>query len=302
MRIISIGEVLWDVIGEQEHLGGAPFNFAAHARRLGHEVEFVSAAGKDERGDRVLEKMAELRLSARYVRRVDGQPTGTVTVSLDSAGQPQFIIHRPAAYDFTELSSADLEQLFASNPEWICFGTLFQAFGQGRQAVSKLMERNRSARIFYDVNLRKDCYDRSLVQDLMSVAKVVKLNDAEAIEIDRMFGRIHLGLEDFCRSYVRRFGWESVCITQGPLGCTMLSGGELIRAEGYTVAVADAVGAGDAFAAAFIHGLSQGWPPAEIADFANRVGALVASRPGAIPPWTLEEVTALRRSSRSWRS
>jgi fructokinase len=299
MKIIGAGEVLWDVIGEQEHLGGAPFNFAAHATRLGHEVLFVSAIGKDARGERILERMGQMGLSTQYIRLVDEWPTGTVTVSVDSSGQPQFVIHRPAAYDFAELSPADLNQLFAPEPAWICFGTLFQASDQGRKVVRKLIDHNRGARLFYDVNLRRDCYHRSLVEELMSVANVVKLNDTEAVEIDSMFGRASQGLADFCRSYAHRFGWESVCITQGSKGCTLLKGAELIEAQGYPVKVADAVGAGDAFAAAYIHGLGQGWPSAQIADFANRVGALVASRPGGTPYWAIEEARALQWSGKA---
>jgi fructokinase len=42
-----------------------------------------------------------------------------------------------------------------------------------------------------------------------------------------------------------------------------------------------------------MHGLISEWSAAEIAAFANRVGALVASRHGAIPAWTLEEAVAL---------
>jgi fructokinase len=56
------------------------------------------------------------------------------------------------------------------------------------------------------------------------------------------------------------------------------------------VKVADTVGAGDAFAAALVHGIQLGWPPREVADFANRLGALVASRRGGTPAWTLEEL------------
>ena len=84
MRIVSIGEVLWDVIGDKEYLGGAALNFAAHAARLGHTVFFVSAVGKDERGRRVLERMAEIGLSTRYVREIETHPTGVVTVELDA--------------------------------------------------------------------------------------------------------------------------------------------------------------------------------------------------------------------------
>jgi len=55
------------------------------------------------------------------------------------------------------------------------------------------------------------------------------------------------------------------------------------------VKVADTVGAGDAFAAAFLQGLSQGWSAHRIGDFANRVGAVVASRPGGVPMWSMED-------------
>lgn len=122
MKIVSLGEVLWDVIGDSEHLGGAPFNFSAHATRLGHEVYFVSAVGCDERGDRVLERMAQMKLSARFVRRVESFPTGTAAVTLDLRGQPSFCIEHPAAYDSPELTAAGLEDLFSPAPDWIFLG------------------------------------------------------------------------------------------------------------------------------------------------------------------------------------
>jgi fructokinase len=291
VKIISIGEILWDVVEGKEHLGGAPFNFAAHAKRLGHDVCFISAVGKDERGQRILDRMREMGLSTRYVRSISGHATGTVTVHLDPTGQPHFVIHRPAAYDFTELSDAEADELLAPQPEWICFGTLFQMGERGREVSKKLIGRQSRARLFYDVNLRAGCYEPSLVKEMMSTATVVKLNRDEAVEVDRIFGHDHGSLGDFCRHYARQFRWEAVCVTEGGEGCTLFAGNELVHAAGYKVEVADAVGAGDAFAAAFIHGLSAGWPPAVVADFANRVGALIASRPGAVPAWTVEELT-----------
>jgi fructokinase len=128
----------------------------------------------------------------------------------------------------------------------------------------------------------------------MARAQVVKLNEDEAAAIDQMLGRAPRSLEDFCRTDTKEFGWQSSCVTRGEKGCVMLVNGEYVEASGYTVQARDTVGAGDAFAAAFIHGLSLQWPPSEIADFANRVAALVASRPGGTPRWTLEEVQALR--------
>ena len=296
VKIVSIGEVLWDVIGPVEHLGGAPFNFAAHARKLGHEVLFVSAVGTDTRGDRILEQMAKMGLSTRYVARVKDYPTGSVTVSLDAMGQPSYVIHRPAAYDFPRLSPADLEAISSPAPDWIYFGTLQQMSEVARQLTMKLIEAGRDARRFYDVNLRVHSYQPSLVRELMPHATVLKLNEPEVLQIQEMFGEKKSGsLEEFCRNYGREFGCESVCVTRGAKGCALLMKGDYLEAAGYPVQVADAVGAGDAFAAALIHGMSCGWPAARIADFANRVGALVASGPGAIPDWTIQEAMDLAR-------
>ena len=293
MKVISIGEVLWDVIGDHEHLGGAPFNFSVHASRLGHEVQFISAVGCDERGDRVLERMAQMNLPTRFVRRTEGFPTGIASVTLDAKGQPSFGIEHPAAYDFPELTSADLEEIFSPAPDWICFGTLFQMSSQARDLTRTLLASKSGARRFYDVNLRPSCYEPHLVRDLMSLATVVKLNDEEVVLVDRICGLSHSSLEDFCRDYSARFGWEAVCVTRGPEGCVLQVGNEVLSAPGYAVKVVDTVGAGDAFAAAFVHGLGGGWSPGQVADFANRVGALVAGRPGAIPPWTMDDIKTL---------
>jgi fructokinase len=297
MTIVSIGEILWDVFERGEHLGGAPFNFAAHAARLHHTVFFVSAVGVDERGRLALERAAELGLSTRYIRRVPEQETGVVSVAVDPAGQPSFTIHRPAAYDFPRLSAEDLQELCAQRPDWIYFGTLHQMSGQARELSRRLMEASPRARRCYDVNLRVNSYEPALVRELMGLATLVKLNEEEARLTEQMFGRSPGSLEQFCRSFAREFGWEGACVTRGAQGCALLLGGEYLEAPGYQVQVADTVGAGDAFAAALIHGLGAGWGALEIADFANRVGALVASRSGAIPAWTMEEVRALSREA-----
>ena len=295
VRIVSIGEVLWDVIGDQEYLGGAALNFSAHAARLGHTVHFVSAVGKDERGRRVLERMGEMGLSTRYVRPIEAYPTGVVTVELDSAGVPKFTLHHPAAYDAPELTAGDITELLSPKPDWIYFGTLFQMSPPAQQLTYRLIDSHCGARLLYDVNLRKDSYTAPLVRELMARAQVVKLNEDEATTIDQMLGRSARPLEDFCRAYAKEFGWQSTCVTRGEKGCVMLAGGEYVEAPGYPVQAQDTVGAGDAFTAAFIHGLSLEWPAAEIADFANRVAALVASRPGGTPPWTLEEAKPLSK-------
>lgn len=290
MNIISAGEILWDVFGEVEHLGGAPFNFAAHARRLGNDVVFISAVGDDEHGRRALARAAAFGLAPRWIRIVPGAATGAVTVTVDAGGQPSYVIHRPAAYDEADLDSGELASLSASSPAWIAFGTLHQMSAGARRLTARLIEACPGARRFYDVNLRVASYTPDLIEDLMTRASLVKLNAGELDEITTMRKEARRGMEQTCREWADRFGWDGICVTRGEDGSALLWHGEYVESPGHKVTVADAVGAGDAFSAALVHGLGAGWPPAQVAGFANRVGALVASRRGAIPDWTPEEV------------
>ena len=295
MRVVAIGEILWDVFPDGEHLGGAPFNFSAHAARLGHEVLFLSAVGDDVRGHAALQTARGLGLRMEFLRLAPGAPTGSVSVSLDSEGRPSFTIHRPAAYDYLRLSPEDLNSLAQFEPQLVYFGTLHQTTPEVKALTSLVIEACPQARRFYDVNLRRDSYNLILLEELLMLADVVKLNEDEVVELSRLFGLPYASLRRFCEYWSGRCGWETVVVTLGEKGCAAFGDGEWVEAPGYPVQVSDTVGSGDAFAAAFVHGLSMGWPLAQAADLANRVGALVASRPGAVPPWTIEECQALIR-------
>ena len=291
MHLIGVGEILWDLIGGSEYLGGAVMNFSVQSARLGHRVSLVSAVGDDARGRLALERARDLGLSTRFIRAIPGQPTGIVTVTVDPAGQPSYIIHRPAAYDFASLDEADYAELASPAPDWIGFGTLLSIDPGARRLLEHVIQRFPHARRFYDINLRKDSFTAELVRSLLQLAQVVKLNDAEVALVQQMFGTGETTLEAFCRMYAARFGWQAVCVTRGGEGCALLLGGEYVEAPGYPVAIADTVGAGDAFAAALLHGIHAQWPIPRIADFANRLGALVASRPGGTPEWSMAELT-----------
>lgn len=293
MKIISLGEVLWDILPGAEYLGGAPFNFALHARNLGHDVSFISAVGNDDRARHALELMEQAGLATRFVRRTSDYPTGTVTVSFDPSLGPQYRIHRPAAYDFPALSPADLGALLTLPPGWICFGTLQQMSAPARDLTQRLLAAAPEARRFYDVNLRASSYTPNLVRTLIRQAHVLKLNHQELPLVKEMCGIESPSLEQFCRESAGAFELETVCITRGAQGCALLLKGEYVEAPGFPIHVADAIGAGDAFSAALLHGVISGWPALQVADFANRVGALVASRPGGTPHWTVTEAMAL---------
>ncbi len=292
MRLVVVGEILWDVFDDDERLGGAPFNFAVQASRLGHEVTFVSAVGNDDRGRRALVEAREVGLSTETIAVTDEHPTGWVSVYLDELGRPDYTLHRPAAYDAAALDAAALEAISASQPAWICFGTLHSMDPRARRLTTALMEANRDARRLYDINLRKDSYESELVTSYLETADVVKVNEEEAAWLSDHF-RFAKDAAAFCRDAALKFACRTVCVTLGEKGCCLLNDGRLVESAGYSVEVADTVGAGDAFTAGLLHGIDQSWPVERIADFANRIGAVVAARNGALPPWTLDELDAL---------
>ena len=293
MNIVSIGEILWDLFPDGERLGGAPLNFSAHATRLGERVTFVSAVGDDARGLEARRRAAELGLDAGSIQVVPEAPTGIVSVKVDAEGHPAFVIHRPAAYDRLRLDEAAIERLAALDPAWVYYGTLHQADPGSHAETSRLLAALPRAQRFYDVNLRRDCWTPELLDVLLRQSHAVKLNDDEAEVIDGLFGSRHNSLEEFTARWSERMGWRAVAVTRGSRGCAVRIGREYAEAPGFAVEVVDTVGSGDAFAAAFLHSLGQGWDPLRAGSFANRLGAVVASHAGAVPTWSREECESL---------
>jgi fructokinase len=286
--ILVLGEVLWDMFEHSTALGGAPLNFGAHAMRLGYNPLLISAVGADSLGNAARQEIAGLGLDTSFLQTTRRFPTGIARVVLGPGDQTSFVIERPAAYDGICLREEQIAQVIQRAPSCFYFGTLFTSAPEGRLVLDRLLGALPGATRFYDLNLRPGNYSVQLVIEMLELADVVKLNEEELC-IVRKFTRLPSEIEAFCREGLKRYGWKAVCVTLGARGCAMLCGDEYIEAAGHKINVADPVGAGDAFAAAFLHGLICDWPLAKIAAFANRVGALVASRHGAIPDWTMKE-------------
>jgi fructokinase len=291
-RLLIVGEVLWDLFPASVRLGGAALNFAAHAKRLGHEPLLISAVGTDELGEEAVRAVTALGLDTSFLQATGRFKTGTATVQLGPGDQTSFVIERPAAYDAVELSDLQIQQIIKWHPEWFYYGTLFSSSLAGRDVVYQLLEAVPQARRFYDLNLRPGSDSPELVTELLRTANVVKLNEAELTSVHEFTG-LPADTQGFCRAGIERFGWTAACVTLGARGCAMSVAGEYVEVDGHRIDVADTVGAGDAFAAAFMHGIISHWSATEIAAFSNRVGALVASVHGAIPNWTLKEVVDL---------
>jgi fructokinase len=279
---LVVGEVLWDVFPDATRLGGAPLNFAAHFKQLGHIPRIVSAVGRDALGDAARAEIASLGLDPTCLQRAERLNTGTASVQLGPDDCTSFVIERPAAYDAVEISDALLAQIVQWKPSWCYYGTLFASRAHGRDVLQRLLDALPGVRRFCDINLRPGFESRDLACELLRLADVVKVNERE-LALVREWLELPADAEKFCRAGAARFGWQSAVVTLGARGCAMLVGDDYVEAASVPVDVADTVGAGDAFAAAFLHGLISGWPAAQVAGFSNRAGAMAARVPGAIP-------------------
>ena len=54
MKVLSFGEILWDIFPNEQNLGGAPLNFAAHLVKNGVDTSIYSSIGSDELGEKAI--------------------------------------------------------------------------------------------------------------------------------------------------------------------------------------------------------------------------------------------------------
>lgn len=281
--VVGLGELLWDIFADVRRPGGAPANVAFQAEQLGCRGVVCSRVGRDALGDELLKFLSEQGLTTDWIQRDPVHPTGTVTVDTSRADHPQYVIHEGVAWDYIALDD-NVKQLM-SRAAAICFGTLAQRSGPSRTAIQgALLEAPRDCLKVCDINLRQKWYDRESIESSLARSHFLKLNSDE---VEVLAGLLEIATADhrcFAEAIQQRFGVEIVCITRAADGCLMIGRDDVVDRPGVKIRVADAVGAGDAFTAAWIYGRLHGWPLEAQASFANEVGALVASRPGAMPP------------------
>jgi len=279
--IVGVGEVLWDVIGEERKLGGAPVNFVYHIHQFGHEGIPVSRVGDDALGREILDQLRRLGLETEFIQIDPVKPTSTVPVTLDAAGSPTFEIVGDVAWDY--LDGGDPAWRRLADADLICFGTLAQRSEPSRRAIQTLLEASRGKKL-YDVNLRPPYGAIRLVRRNLTNCDILKLNDEELAEL-RSAGLAPGPPDpaDYCRALLDRFDLQLICVTRGANGSLLVDREEIADHPGIPVTVSDAVGAGDAFTAAVADGHLRGRPLEIISERANRLGAFVASQIGATP-------------------
>ena len=283
--IVGIGEILWDVLPAGKVLGGAPANFIYHTREIGGEdVQplLVSCVGKDPPGKEILERWNELALSREFISADKVHPTGAVAVTVDPQGKPVYAIGENAAWDFLP-ESPQLREL-AATTDAVCFGTLAQRSPASRKTIQDFLRQVGSEALrILDLNLRVPFFSKSVIDESLSLANVVKMNDEEMRVLAGMFS-IAGGEDAVAAELMRRHPLRWVVLTKGEKGSVLYGAGRKYVHGGSQVKVVDSIGAGDAFAAAIAVGMLRNVNAEDLNDRANRLASFVCTRPGAMPP------------------
>ena len=297
--IVGLGESLFDVFPDRAVLGGAPLNVAYHSHQLcsdsGGRGIVASRAGTDELGRRLLDELRIRGLTTEFVQIDTAHPTGRVDITLRD-GEPTYDFLADVAWDHLEWTP-DWQRL-AETCDAVVFGTLAQRCLTSRAIVQHFVEAAKRAVRLFDVNLRVTFFDADSLRRSAELATAIKLNEDELPTVLRLLNLAETStdaaltekaLNDGVRRLLQAFaqtGLRWVVVTRGERGTELWTHEGVIRglvARFERHPQADNVGAGDACSAGLLWGWLNEWPADKTVILANRLGAFVASQPGATP-------------------
>ncbi len=280
--VVGMGEALWDVLPEGKKIGGAPANFAYHVSQFGLPSCVVSAIGDDALGKEIIENFTSKGLN-HLIEEVP-YPTGTVQVEIDQAGIPQYEIKENVAWDNIPYT-ARLEAL-AERTKAVCFGSLAQRNVVSRNTINRFLDampHDEESLVVFDVNLRQGFYNKEILCNSMKRCNILKINDEELVTVSRMFGYPGIDLQDKCWILLGKYNLKMLILTCGINGSYVFTPGNVSFQPTPKVEVADTVGAGDSFTAAFIASILKGKSVQEAHSRAVQTSAFVCTKKGAMP-------------------
>lgn len=291
--VVGIGEALWDCLPEGRKFGGAPTNFAYHCGQFGLNSYAASAVGDDALGNEILDICREK--NQKVIMPYVPYNTGTVQVTLDANGIPQYDIKTGVAWDNIPYSE-ELTDL-AKKTDAVCWGSLAQRSYVSRNTISSFLEdMPADALKVFDINLRQNFFTKEVIENSLEMCNILKINDEELVLISRVFGALPETDDDFdtiwqnldfktkCFDILKKYNLRMLILTCGVNGSYVFTPDGDISEQGTPkVTVADTVGAGDSFTATFVSSLLLGKTIREAHERAVKVSAFVCTQHGAMP-------------------
>ena len=289
LKGVCFGEILFDVFPDHKEIGGAPLNVASRLNSFGVEVAMISAIGKDDNGNELLDYFKNKNLTTQFIQVQTDFPTGVVQVTLNKYGDASYTINYPAAWDKILATNEQIEII--KTADFLVFGSLVARDEISKNSLLKLISHAKYK--IFDINLRKPHYSNVTLIELMKVADLIKLNDEELVEVSEILKSDKDTLEGRIQFISEKTATPTICVTLGANGSSLYKNKQFYYNNGYKVKVQDTVGAGDSFLASLIFKLLTNENPQEAIDFASAVGALVASKKGANAILTIEGIQNL---------
>ncbi|MFA7560569.1 MAG: carbohydrate kinase [Candidatus Izemoplasmatales bacterium] len=303
-KLIGIGEALIDFLPKQIGVnlkaveefkrvaGGAPANVCACVRRLGTESVILTKLGTDAFGDYLIDTLNEVGVNTNYIKRTNAANTALAFVSLKKDGNRDFSFYRnPSADMLLEASEIEADLFKSGDILHFCSVDLVDApIRQAHDQALKYAKENELL-ISFDPNVRlplwsdHDEYKR-IINKYINYADILKISDEEFAFITG---------ESFSEERVLKLFRGNVKViiyTEGAKGARVYTRKNTYQFPGFKVKAIDTTGAGDSFIGAFLYQLLkmkltlnnlETTDYTQIIKFANAVGAIVASRKGAIP-------------------
>ena len=280
--VVCFGEILWDNLPDGKRPGGAPMNVAYHLHKLGLQSHLISSIGNDQAGKDLLDFLNGIGVKTNWVQINDHQETSQVLAAINEDNEVNYEIVAPVAWDFIRWEG-EMEQLIKTSDAFV-FGSLGSRNEVSRSTLLKMLTHARYK--IFDVNLRAPHYSPEFVGDLLRQADLVKINSAE-LRIICEWADISYSRElDCIEAIFSKFGMKEILITKGPHGATYYNRSLTYEYPAYSISVADTIGSGDSFLAAFLAMKLAGEPLEVTLDYAVAMGAFITAQSGACPEYS----------------
>lgn len=291
--IISFGEILLDTFTDkngktQSFVGGAPFNVAYQAHRMGNDVLFVGNVGDDEAGKKIQKFFIDNGLDDEGLRIDKKRRTTLSKVELKN-GERTFTFERDGAADpYFDDDSLD----FISQGDLIHVGSLMLSVKEGREFASQIISFAKAQKktLSFDINYREDIFKDEkeaidIYEEFYPQFDIVKFS-IEELQLFTKENDLELALKKLKK------GPKLILVTLGKDGSLAYCNNRIIREKSFRVNSIDTTGAGDAFFGTFLSevdsiGLREiTFLPSLLQSslkFGNIAGALTTMKKGAIP-------------------